>query len=164
MIPISLCWDTQKRSVLLKWNGVISSGWENGKILMKIFGLSIPVPLKKKRILIFHKLPIQWIYLRDVFSFLTKWKIKKVEGSISFPDPMINGVLYGWMSAIQTARTSPKIHVRVNFLGENWCRGEVTLSLKILFHHLRKWILPLIREMRRKNPRKEGEASWKLPI
>jgi len=158
MIPISLCWDTQKRSVLLKWNGIISSGWENEKVLMKIFGLSIPVPLKKKRILIFHKLPVQWIHLRDVFSFLTKWKIKKMEGSISFPDPMINGVLYGWMSAIQTERTSPKIHVRVNFLGENWCRGEVTLSLKILFHHLRKWIFPLIREMRRKNPRKEGES------
>jgi hypothetical protein len=22
MIPISLCWDTRKRSVLLKWNGL----------------------------------------------------------------------------------------------------------------------------------------------
>jgi hypothetical protein len=158
MIPISLCWDIQKRSVLLKWNGVISSGWENGKVLTKILGISIPVPLKKRRIPIFRKPPIQWIYLKGVFSFITKWKIKKMEGSISFPDPMINGVLYGWMSAIQTERKSPNIYVRVNFLGENWCRGEVTLSLKILFHHLRMWIFPLIREMRRKNPRKEGES------
>jgi hypothetical protein len=158
MIPISLCWDTQKRSVLLKWNGFVSSGWENGKISTKIFGLSVPLPLKKKKSQPPSKLPIRWVYLKGIFSFLTKWKVKKVEGTLSFPDPMINGILYGWMIAIQTGRANQKAHVTVNFLGENGCRGEVTLSLKILFHHLRSWVFPLSREMRGKRPRKGGES------
>jgi hypothetical protein len=158
MIPISLCWDTQKRSVLLKWNGFVSSGWENGKISTKIFGLPIPLPLKKKKGQPPSQLPIRWIYLKGIFSFLTKWKVKKVEGTLSFPDPMINGILYGWISAIQTGRANQKAHVTVNFLGENGCRGEVTLSLKILFHHLRSWVFPLSREMRGKRPRKGGES------
>jgi len=78
-----------------------------------------------------------------------------VEGTLSFPDPMINGILYGWMSSIQTGRADRKIHVSINFLGENGCRGEANISLKILFHHLRRWIFPLICEMRRKNSKKE---------
>jgi hypothetical protein len=158
MIPISLCWDTRKRSVLLKWNGFISSGWQNGKILMKILGLPIPLPLKRKGIQLPGKLPIRWIYLKGIFSFLPKCKLKKVEGTLSFPDPMVNGVLYGWMSAIQTGRADRKNHVAVNFLGENWCRGEMTLSLKIFFHYLRSWIFPLVREMRGRKPRKGGES------
>ena len=158
MIPISLCWDTQKRSVLLKWNGFVSSGWENGKISTKIFGLPVPLPLQKRKVELPSKLPIRWVYLKGIFSFLTKWKVKKVEGTLSFPDPMINGILYGWMSAIQTGRVNQKAHVTVNFLGENGCRGEVSLSLKILFHHLRSWIFPLSREMRGKRPRKGGES------
>jgi hypothetical protein len=142
---------------LLKWDGLISSGWENGKNSTKILGLPIPLPLGKKRVPFPHPLPIRWLYLKGIFSFLTKWKVKRVEGTLSLPDPMLNGVLYGWMSAIQTRRADQKIHVTVNFLGENWCRGEMTLSLKILFHHLRKWIYPLVREMRRKRPKKGGE-------
>jgi hypothetical protein len=143
---------------LLKWNGFVSSGWENGKISTKIFGLPVPLPLQKKKVELPSKLPIRWVYLKGIFSFLTKWKVKKVEGTLSFPDPMINGILYGWMSAIQTGRANQKAHVTVNFLGENGCRGEVTLSLKILFHHLRSWIFPLSREMRGKRPRRGGES------
>ncbi len=158
MIPISLCWDTRKRSVLLKWNGFISSGWQDGKILMKVLGSPIPLPLKKKGIQLLGKLPIRWIYLRGIFSFFPKWKLKKVEGTVSFPDPMVNGVLYGWMSAIQTGRADRKNHVAVNFLGENWCRGEMTLSLKIFFQYSRSWIFPLIREMRGRKARKGGES------
>ena len=158
MIPISLSWDSRKGSFLLKWNGFVSSGWENGKILIKILGVPIPLPFKKKRVQLPKKLPVRWIYLKGIFSFLAKWKLKKVEGTLSFPDPMINGMLYGWMSAMETARVDRKIHVTVNFLGENWCRGEVIVSLKILFHHLRSWIFPLIREMRGRKPRKGGES------
>jgi len=158
MIPISLSWDSRRRSILLKWNGFVSSGWEKGKILVKILGVPISIPLKKKRIPLPGKLPLRWIYLKGIFSFLAKWKLKKVEGTLSFPDPMINGMLYGWMSAMETARVDRKIHVTVNFLGENWCRGEVIVSLKILFHHLRSWIFPLIREMRGRKPRKGGES------
>jgi hypothetical protein len=158
MIPISLSWDTQKRSVLLRWNGFVSSGVESGKTSAKILGVPIPLPLKKKKIRLPSQLPIRWIYLKGIFSFLTKWKLKKVEATLSFQDPMVNGILYGWLSAIQTGKTDRKIHVTVNFLGENWCRGEVTLSLKILFNHLRSWIFPLVREMRGRKPRKGGES------
>lgn len=158
MIPISLSWDSRRRSVLLKWNGFVSSGWENGKMLIKILGVPISIPLKKKRIPLPGKLPLRWIYLKGIFSFLAKWKLKKVEGTLSFPDPMINGMLYGWMRTMETARADREIHVTVNFLGENWCRGEVIVSLKILFHHLRSWIFPLIREMRGRKPRKGGES------
>jgi hypothetical protein len=158
MIPVSLFWDTQKRSVLFRWNGFVSSGVESGKILAKILGVPIPLPLKKKKIRLPSQLPIRWIYLKGIFSFLTKWKLKKVEATLSFQDPMVNGILYGWMSAIQSGRADRKINVTVNFLGENGCRGEATLFLKILFHHLRSWIFPLIREMRGRKPRKGGES------
>jgi hypothetical protein len=158
MIPVSFCWNAQKRSVLLKWNGFISSQWKEGKISAKILGYSIPIPMKKKDVQLLRRLPIQWIYLKGIFSFLTKWKLKKLEGNISFPDPMVNGILYGWASAIQTGRENRKIQVTINFLGENWVRGEVTVSLKTLFHHFRKWIFPLIREIRRRKPSKGGES------
>jgi hypothetical protein len=158
MIPIALKWNTRTRSVLLKWNGFISSRWEKGRMMAKILGLSILLPLKDKRIQLPSRFPVRWIYVKGIVSFLTKWKAKKVEGTLSFPDPMLNGILYGWMSALQTERAERKIHITVNFLGENWCRGEVTLSLKILFHHLRSWIFPLILEMRERKPRKGGKS------
>jgi hypothetical protein len=143
---------------LFRWNGFVSSGVESGKISAKILGVPIPLPLKKKKIRLPSQLPIRWIYLKGIFSFLTKWKLKKGEATLSFQDPMVNGILYGWMSAIQSGRADRKINVTVNFLGENGCRGEATLSLKILFHHLRSWIFPLIREMRGRKPRKGGES------
>jgi len=158
MIPVSFCWNAQKRLVLLKWNGFISSQWRDGKISAKILGCSIPIPIKKKDIQPLSQLPIRWVYLKGIFSFLTKWKLKKLEGNVSFPDPMVNGILYGWASAIQAGGKNQKIHVAINFLGENWWRGEVTISLKILFHHFRNWVFPLVHEMRRKKPRKGGES------
>jgi hypothetical protein len=156
MIPISLNWDTQKKLVFLRWNGFVSSEWEGGKIVVKILGMSIP--LKKEKIQLPGRLPIRWIYLKGFLSFVTKWKIKKVEGTLSFPDPMINGILYGWMSAIQAGKGERKIDVTVNFLGENGCRGEATLPLKIFFRHLRSWISLLIRETKGKKVRKGGES------
>ena len=157
MIPISLNWDTRKRSILLKWNGFISSGWEKGKMVAKIFRLPIPLPLKKKKVRFPGRLPIRWIYLKGIFSLPTQWKLKKLEGTLSFRDPMVNGMLYGWINALQTEKADRRIRVTVNFKGENWCRGEATLSLKILFHHLRGWIYPLIREMRVRKAQKGGE-------
>jgi len=47
--------------------------------------------------------------------------------------------------------------VTVNFLGENWCTGEMTLSLKIFFQYLRSWIFLLIRERKRRKVRKEAK-------
>lgn len=158
MIPISLSWDTRKRSVLLKWNRLISSGWQDGKILIKVLGLSIFRPLEKKSIRLVATVPMRWIYLREMFSFFPKWKLKKMEGTLSFPDPMVNGVLYGWMSALQAGKADRKNRVTVNFLGENWCAGEMTLSLKIFFQYLRSWIFLLIRERRGRKVREGGDA------
>jgi hypothetical protein len=156
MTPISLNWDTRKRSFSLKWKRFVSFGRKDGKTAAKIVGIPIPLPLKKKKIRPPGKLPVRWIYLKGVFSFITEWKLEKVEGTLSFQDPMVDGILYGWMSAIQTGMVNRRIDVTVNFLGENWCRGEITLSPKILFHHFRRWIFPLIREMRK--TRKGGES------
>ena len=170
MIPISLSWDSQKRSILLKWNGFFSSGLKGGKVFIKIFGIPIPfcskqmnpqyVLSKGKKI----RFPIRWVYLEGIFSFLKDWKLKKVEGSFSFQDPMVNGVLYGWMSAMEAMHADRRVNVTVNFLGKNWCRGETVLSLKALFHHLKQWILLLFREIWGRMPRKGGGSRWKQPI
>ena len=158
MIPISLCWDTRKRSALLKWNGLISLRWQNGKILTRVLGLPIPLHFKKKGVQLPGKIPIRQIRLKGMLSFFSKWKLRKVEGTLSFPDPMVNGILCGWMSAIQAESPDRKNRVTVNFLGENWCRGEMILSLKLFFQYLRSWIIPLVREMRGRKPGKGGES------
>jgi hypothetical protein len=145
MIPVSFSWDTQRRLILLKWNGFLSLRWKGGKASTKVLGLSIPIPLRKREV----RLPLRWVYLKGGFSFLTKWRLKKMETNLSFSDPMVNGLLFGWMKAIETVKGNRKIDVTINFLGENECRGESVISVSILFHHLRKWILPLLWEMRR---------------
>ena len=156
MIPISLFWDSRKRSIGLKWNGFFSLGREKGKVFMKIF--RFPISLSPKGIGPKPKkihLPMRWVYLKRAFSFLKEWKLKEVKGTLSFPDPMVNGLLYGWMCAVQHGKVDRKIDVTVNFLGENWCRGEVVMSLKVLFRHFTKWMLPFIVEMRKGDKRKD---------
>jgi len=155
MIPISLSWDTQKKSIILKWNGFISLKWKSGKTLAKILGIPIPFRVKKQEV----HIPMQWVYVKGIFSFLTKWRVKKMEGTFSFPDPMVNGILYGWLNAIDSGRVDRKINFSVNFLGENWCRGEVVVSLKTVFHHFRRWILPLFMEMKRRRPKMEVNSN-----
>jgi hypothetical protein len=63
---------------------------------------------------------------------------------------MVNGLLYGWVKAIETVKGNGKINVTINFLGENGCVGEFIIFPKTLFFHLRKWILSLLWEMRRR--------------
>ena len=91
---------------------------------------------------------MRWIYLKEFFSFLTKWKLKKVEGTFSLPDPMMNGLLYGWISALGTGRAGQKTYVTINFLGENRFSGEAVLSLKTLFLYLKRWVFLLLRDKR----------------
>jgi hypothetical protein len=67
MIPVSLGWDTQRRSILLKWDGFISSGWDNGKISAKILGYSIPIPLKKEKIQLEPTSHTMDLFERDFF-------------------------------------------------------------------------------------------------
>jgi hypothetical protein len=155
MIPISLSWDTQKISIILKWNGFVSLKLKSGKTLTKILGIPIPSRFKKRGV----HIPMQWVYIKGVFSFLTQWRIKKVEGTFSFQDPMVNGIIYGWLSAIDSGRADRKINLSANFLGENWCRGEVVVSPKTVFHHFRRWILPLFMEMRRRRPKMEVKSD-----
>ncbi len=156
MIPISFNWDTREKLFLLEWNGFISSEWRNGKISMRVLKLPIPFPLKKKGIRFPARLPIRGIHLKRILCFLTGWKLKKLEGTLSFSDPMVNGVLYGWMSAFQTQKPGRKIRLTVNFSGENWVRGQATLSLNVLFHYMKSWIFPFMCEMRRRKPGKGG--------
>ena len=63
MIPFLLSWDTQKRLVLLKWNGFLSLVWEKGKVLTKILGFPLPFHLRQKKI----HFPIRWVYLKEAF-------------------------------------------------------------------------------------------------
>jgi hypothetical protein len=146
MIPISFVWDTRKRSVYIKWNGFFSLGWEKGKVLKKMFGLTIPIPVSTASGKI-RSPNMRWVYLKEALSFLKEWELGKVEGSLSFPDPMINGLLYGWLSAIETEKVGQKINMSINFVGENWCSGEATVPPKALFYRLRKWIFPLLKEI-----------------
>jgi hypothetical protein len=156
MIPFSFLWDTQKRSILLKWNGFLSWGWERGNAWMRIFGFPIPFNPIEKGV----RFRRRRIYLQEALSFLKEWKLKKMEGTISLPDPMMNGVLYGWISALETRRTREKIHVTINFIGQNRFSGEAILPLKSFIHHLKRWVFLLLRE-RRRRPDKGGQSQWK---
>jgi hypothetical protein len=144
MIPVSFSWDTRKKSILLKWNGFLSLRWKEGKVSTKLIGVPIPFRLRKKRI----HFPIRWGYAKEFFSFLRGWRLKKIEGTLSLPDPMMNGVLYGWLSGLETGKKGRKIRISVNFLGENWFSGEAVLPLRVLFGRLKSWVCLLLRERR----------------
>jgi hypothetical protein len=152
MIPVLFSWDTQKRSISLKWNGFFSFGWNKGKTLAKILGIPIAFGFKKKK----THFPIRWVYLKEGFSFLSEWKVKHAEGTFSFSDPMVNGILYGWVSAIESGRAGRRINVTINFLGENRCSGEAIISARTFLQHLKKWVFLFFREVRRR-PQRGGE-------
>ena len=136
MIPVTLLWDTRKRSVLIKWNGFFSLGWEKGKPLVKILCFRKSFSVSENRI----HLPLQWFYFRETLSLVAKGRLKKVEGTLSFPDPMRNGLLYGWLSAMGPSSPERKINLTVNFLGENWVSGEGTISLKVVFRYVKRLV------------------------
>lgn len=138
MTPISFSWDSRKRSIFLKWDGLFSLGWENGKTLTTILGFPIRIPIRQRK----SYFPKRWVYIKRSFSLLKKWKVKRVEGTVSFPDPMINGVLYGWTSAVNAVKSDRAFNVTVNFLGENWSSGEAVIAPKTLFYHVWGWIFP----------------------
>lgn len=144
MIPVSFSWDTREKSISLKWSGFLSLSWKKGKVLTKFIGVTIPFRLRKKRI----HFPVRWGYSKEVLSFLRGWRLKKIEGTLSLPDPMMNGVLYGWLSVLETGKRGRKINVSVNFLGENWFSGEAVLSPKVIFSRLKSWAFLLLRERR----------------
>jgi hypothetical protein len=132
MIPVKLFWNTRKRSIFIKWNVFFSFGWQEGKPLFKILGFRKSFKFGGKRI----STPLRWVDFRETLSFLSKWKLKKVEGTLSLPDPMLNGLLYGWLSAMGQSSPERKIDVTVNFLGENWISGEASISPRISLRYL----------------------------
>ncbi len=161
MIPISFWCNVPKRSAWLKVDGLVSAEWEKGKAKAKILKISVPFPLKKQKSNLFGIPPVKLKYLKGIFSFVKEWKVKKVEGTFSLPDPMMNGILYGWMSTLQTRGPDRKIDLTVNFLGENWVKGEFGIPLRTILNHFRSWMYPLFREMRGKKEIKGGVRSWK---
>ena len=128
MIPISLLWDTRKRFIRLAWDGFLSVGWEKGRMLARILGIPVSCPLKKRTL----RVPVRPMPLREAVVFLKAWRIKRVEGTISLPDPMVNGVLYGWLSAVQSMGQEGRVNVTVSFLGENSCSGEAVMPFRAL--------------------------------
>ena len=148
MIPFSFLWDKKKRLILLKSDGFFSFRREDEKGLVKILGFPVQFGVRRKKV----HLPMRWVYLKEGFSFLSKWKLKKIDGTFSFSDPMVNGVLYGWMSAIQTEKVSRKLNVSINFLGENRLSGKAVLPLKPFLRHLKRWVFLLLREKRERRP------------
>ena len=149
MIPISLTWDTREKVILIKWNGFLSFGREKGKWVKTICKIPIPYRSGAKRDKKIHFSQMRWIYLKEVFSFLGEWKLKRAEGTLSFQDPMVNGILYGWLSAFGPRKENRKINLTINFVGENWCSGEATVSPKVAFHCLKRWV-PLFLKKGRK--------------
>ncbi len=146
MVPVSLFWETQKGMLSLKWNGFLSLVWEKRRVFTRILGFPIPFRFRKKSV----SLSMRWIYIKEVFSFLRKWKLKRVEGTLSFSDPMVNGLLYGLVNALETGREDRKIYLIINFLGENRLSGEATISPKTFFHHLKRWVFLLLQEKGRR--------------
>ncbi|NWF94335.1 MAG: hypothetical protein HXY46_15675 [Syntrophaceae bacterium] len=111
-------------------------------MLTKILGLAIPLPsLRGKKGLSFR-----WVYIKEVLSFLRKWRVKKAEVAVSFSDPMANGLLYGLISALEDGKRDRKIQIDINFLGKNRFSGEAIISPGVFFQHLKRWILLLLRE------------------
>lgn len=149
MMPISLAWDSREKSILIKWDGFFSFGWEEGKKVKKLWKIPIPYSPGVHGDQKIRPRRIRWVYLKAFLSFLREWKLKRVEGSLSFPDPMVNGILYGWLSAMESEKESRKTDLTINFLGENWCSGEATVAPRVLFHYLKRWGFSLLSEMRR---------------
>jgi hypothetical protein len=142
MKPLSLSWDTRKGLIQLKWDRFFSFEWKRGKVSKKIFGFPLPFNLSAGK----APFPPRWTYVKRALSLLKDLELKKIEGSLSFSDPMTNGILYGWLCALQWEGKDRRAEVTVNFRQENWLQGEVTLSSKKMFHHLKKWLLTLYRD------------------
>ncbi len=153
MSGFNFLWDTRKGLLTFKWDGLFSLGREGGRKGLKILGFSIPFHPKINKV----RFPVRWFYIKNGLLFLTRWRLEKIEGTISFPDPMINGVVYGWLSAIGRFQSEQKFNVTINFLGENSFSGQASIPPKILILHLRRWILPLFLEMVRSGRKQRGE-------
>ncbi len=160
MIPLSFSWDTEKGGISFRWNGIGSLEWKEGRGKVKIFGFPLPFPirinLEKASNL---RVPIRWRYIKGIISLLKSLNIHRIEVAISLPDPMVNGILYGGWVIFQHKVQGKGIYGTVNFLGQNWSRGEVSLPLKDGITHFKKWIFPMLLEIRGKGEKKGGDRN-----
>jgi len=140
MIPFSFSWDTRDRKAGFKWDGLFNLKWSRGKI--SVCGIPVPFSPGVKK----SRFPFRWAYVKEVLLFLRAWKLKEMEGSLSFPDPMVNGILYGFASAIGAGWRKRGWDLSINFLGQNWCRGETTVSPGLFLRHLLRFMLARKRE------------------
>lgn len=155
MVPLSFSWDTEKGRICFRWDGIGSLEWKEGIGGLKIFGFPIPIRINIEKVSNF-RVPIRWKYVKGTVSLLKSLNIHRIETAISLPDPMINGILYGGWAIFQNKVKEKRIYATVNFLGQNWWKGEVSLPLKAGLAHFKKWILPMLLEIRRKGKKKGG--------
>lgn len=155
MIPLIFSWDTEKGRISLRWDSIGSLEWKEGRGGIKMFGFPVPIRINIEKASNF-RIPIRWRYVKGMVSLLKSLNIQRIETAISLPDPMINGILYGGWAVFQNQIREKKVHGRVNFLGQNWCKGEVSLPLKAGITHFKKWIFPMLQEIRRKGEKKGG--------
>ena len=138
---ISFSWDTRQSSVILKWSKLVSLEWTKGKAFVRVLGLPIPLAREALR----SSDEFRLTHVKEAARFIREWRLDDLEGSFSFPDPMVNGVLYGLGEVFDLGQEHPKRKVTVNFVGENWLSGEASLSNVTLLRQLAAWVLPLIR-------------------
>ncbi len=145
MIQSSISLAKKERIFFIGFSKFLSLLVDNEKVYIRIMGIKIPFPFKRRRIYIPKKL----VYIKKGYSFLRKWKVKEIEADISFSDPMINGIAYGMMSAIDTIKIDQRVKVNINFFGKNRLKAEFLISNWEFMKNLISFFIPLLIEMRR---------------
>lgn len=145
MIQSSLFLDKSERTFFLRFNRLLSFMMENGKVFIKIMGFKIPFLTPNQRIYIPKKL----IYLNKGYSFLRQWRLKKIALEVSFSDPMMNGITYGIMKAVEAIKGEQRVEININFLGKNRLKAEFVISYWEFIRNLVSFLFPLLIEMRR---------------
>ena len=145
MIQFSFFIDRKKRIFLIRFQRFLYLMMEKGKLYIRIMGFKIPFPYSRKKIY----LPRKLVYLKKGYLFLRKWRLKKIDADLSFSDPMVNGIAYGMMRAIETVKRDQRVKVDINFLGINRLKAEFVISSWTFIKQLKNFFFPLLCEMRR---------------
>ncbi len=131
-IPLSLRFDTAKKSLQVGWMGVDlkirldrrkpARSKKEPERRKKFKAKAIGLYLVEERDLIFELVQKA---RRPLLRLLRSVSIRNVEGSFSTPDPLWNGVLYGIFFNLPLE----KFHLSANFENINYVKGEVQLYL-----------------------------------
>jgi len=126
--PVSLQFDTVRKSLYVRWMGV-ALGIRLGRRepapskaepekKKKSYAKAIGLYLFEERDLIFELLRRA---RRPLVRLLRSVSIRNVEGSVSTPDPLWNGVLYGICFSLPLEN----VHLSANFENINYLKGGV---------------------------------------